>query len=281
MDNNNTNSSVAQKIKSLLQYIRPRKVERFGSCETQSFKYFLTEIAVWLIVVCLFVFSTGLIRTATIGQEMGIMASTPDSSETTTVITEPPKQSDFEVIESEPTEATTQSVEYQTTQMCFIGDSRVVGMQAAVLTEVEFIAKSSMGLAWFVNTASVKFDEIKDDIELCIVALGINDINNIDKYIAILNEFADKYPDKTFIYANIGPVDEEKYTGIPNQKIVEFNSKMQQGLSNRWQIVDQYAYLDAEGFASHDGLHYSMKDSAKVFAWIIDSVKVQTITIVN
>ena len=163
----------------------------------------------------------------------------------------------------------------------FIGDSRTVAMEQAVLTEVSFIAKSSMGLDWFNETASVKFAEIQNDIEICVVALGVNDIGNVDKYIERLNAFAEEYPTKIFVYANIGPVDESKYTSIPNTKIAEFNQAMVDGLSDRWQILDQYSYLSAEGFSASDGLHYSMQDSAKVFAWMVDSIKTQKITTIN
>jgi hypothetical protein len=224
-------------------------------------------------------------KTATIGQEMTLMQlfQTNDivtiPTDTPTV-PEPTQEAEFEVSGGEQI-IETQPIEYQTSQICFIGDSRTVAMEDAVLTDVRFIAKSSVGLEWFEHTASSEFEKIVDDIGLCVVALGINDIHNCDGYITTLNEFAEKHPDKTFVYVNLGPVDEKKYEGIANASISAFNEKMKHGLSNRWEIVDQYAYWTSKSFVSNDGLHYSYQDSAKVFAWIVDSIKTQTIIITN
>jgi hypothetical protein len=192
----------------------------------------------------------------------------------------PVQKAEFEVAGDATTEIT-QIIEYQTSQMCFIGDSRTVAMCNAVLTDVHFIAKESTGLNWFNTTASVEFDKIQDDIELCVMALGINDIDNVNAYVESMNSFAEQYPDKLFVYANLGPVDESKYSVISNKDIEEFNNKILLGLSDRWQVVDLYTYLSVEGFNSSDGLHYSHQDSARIFAWIVDSVKNQTVTIAD
>jgi hypothetical protein len=236
-----------------------------------------TDLATTITVLSIVALAAGVISTATTGQEMELMTWCQQES-ITAENTEPTKEAEFEVSVDKPI-IEIQEIEYPTSQMCFIGDSRTVAMQGSVLTDAHFIAKSAMGLDWFNNTASVEFEKIKDDVELCVVALGINDIRNVEKYIARLNQFADQYPSKTFIYVNLGPVDESQYTGIPNSSLKSFNDKMKYGLSDRWQVLDQYAYLAAEGFSSYDGLHYSYKDSVKVFTWIVDSIKNQTITI--
>lgn len=253
--------SAASKVRHRAKYIFPNM---------------LVEIAAIIAIFSIICFSSGVMQTATHFQanealNYGNKDETP--TKPSTII-----QTDFEVNgESEPPK--TQIVEYQTSQMCFIGDSRTVHMEGAVLTDAHFIAKSSMGLDWFNDTASVKFASIADKVEICVVALGINDIRNVDAYIERLNKFAEEYPNKIMIYANLGPVNESLYTGIPNSSLEKFNNKMKDGLSDKWQIIDQYTYLAAEGFNSDDGLHYSFQDSAKIFAWMVDSIKTQEIAV--
>lgn len=277
LSSSNENNSIVAKSKLAIQNVTSKiDMRRANVIRRRVFPHLSTEVATIISVLSIVALAAGMISTATIGQEMELM--TWQQPNITIEETEPTKEAEFEISVTEPI-TETQAIEYPTSQMCFIGDSRTVAMEGAVLTDVHFIAKSSMGLDWFNDTASVEFEKIQDEVELCVVALGINDIRNVDQYIIRLNEFADEYPNKTFIYVNLGPVDEEKYTGIPNSSLKAFNDKMQEGLSDRWQIVDQYAYLAAEGFSSHDGLHYSSQDSAKVFIWIVDSIKNQTITI--
>lgn len=243
------------------------------------FPHVSSEITVLALILAVLIFAATLGATATFDQEKELM----DKMQEMLHATEPPptQYAEFEVVASEPPKVATQTIEYPTSQMCFIGDSRTVQMDIAVVTDVKFIAKGSMGLEWFNDTASVEFEKIQNDIGLCVVALGINDIHNVDRYIERLNEFAEQYPDKVLVYVNLGPVDETRYTGIPNSSLEKFNDKMRDGLSDRWQILDQYAYLTEDGFGSGDGLHYSARDSAKIFAWIVDNVKTQTIEIAS
>jgi hypothetical protein len=157
-------------------------------------------------------------------------------------------------------------VEYQTSKICFIGDYRVAAMEDAVFTDVQFITNDKGDLNWLNTTAINKFESIANGVDLCVVALGINDISNLDGYVQSLNTFAEKYHDKVFIYANIGPVDEQKQNTLTNAQLEEFNNKIIYGLSDQWKIVNQYEYIAASGFDSEDGKTYSIYDSAKIFA---------------
>ena len=131
------------------------------------FPNFKTELALAIAILSILGFSIGMNITATIGQEMTIMNY--KQPEPTEVIEEvqPTQTVEFEINinETEPVE-TVQIVEYQPSQMCFIGDSRMVGIERAVKdTGAHFVAKGSMGLAWFNDTASVEFEKMKDDAE--------------------------------------------------------------------------------------------------------------------
>lgn len=254
------------------------KLDKIKRTVKRIFPNWVTEIAVTLTVLACVLFASQIIPTASLGNEMAHWKTETETESSSTLqnATEPTIEAEFEINTEQETKEIT--ITYQPTQMCFIGDSRVYAMQTVVAPpHAKFIAKSSQGLSWFKETASVEFESIKDNINICVVALGVNDISNADEYVKYLNEFADKHPDKIMVYVNIGPVDNELYTGIPNSSLEKFNKKLADGLSDRWQILDQYAYLTETGFASEDGLHYGAKDCMRIYSWIVDSVKTQTI----
>lgn len=271
MEHNNENNN---------ENIWKERLERTKSVIHKIFPNLSIELAAVILVVALIGLSAGIISTATRSQSDELQSL--HHGQITTDPTQPDDATgpSFEVNNTEPT-ITIQTIEYRPSQMCFIGDSRTVAMEQSVLTEAKFIAKSSMGLDWFNETAVPEFNKIKDDVEICIVLLGINDIFNADEYIERLNAFAAENSDKICVYVNLGPVDETKYTGIPNSSLEAFNEKLTSGLCDKWQIVDLYTYLSAETFSSSDGLHYSMQDSAKIFIWIVDLIKMQQVEIVN
>ena len=265
--NMNNNKGENEKLDKILRTVK------------RIFPHWVTEIAVTLTVLSCVLFASQIIPTASLGNEMAHWKTETEKIESSSTLkdeTEPTIEAEFEINKEHKTKEIT--ITYQPTQMCFIGDSRVYGMKTVVAPpHVNFIAKSSMGLDWLKETASVEFESIKDNINICVVALGVNDISNADEYIKYLNEFAEKYPDKIMVYVNIGPVNNDIYTGIPNSSLEKFNKKLAEGLSDKWQILDQYAYLTETGFASDDGLHYGAKDCMRIYSWIVDSVKTQTI----
>ena len=166
-------------------------------------------------------------------------------------------------------------IEYAPSQFCFIGDSRIVGIQNSVETDAMFIAETSRGLSWFNKTALKEYENKKDKIETIVVALGINDIKNVEEYIKTFNEFAENNSNKRLFYVNIGPVDETKYKKISNETIVQFNEQIKNGLNDKWVVLDQYAFLQSVDLHSHDGLHYGNETSQKIFDWILETTNKQ------
>lgn len=264
---------------SWIQKIIPAKVTHIIK---KVFPNLSFELPIILFVLTTVIFASVLSGTAIFSDELDLMKF--ESSESQIYFEGEGAIEDEEFVVGGSEEITNDEpivIEYPVSRMCFIGDSRVVQMSSTVVTEAQFIAKGSQGLKWFKDTAKVQFNEIRDNVDICIVALGINDINNAEDYIEELNLFAEHNSDKILVYVNVGPVDENKYKGIPNSRIEEFNQTLANGLSDRWKIADQYTYLSAEGFESGDGLHYSRGDSAKIFMWLVDSVKTQTLTTIN
>lgn len=172
-------------------------------------------------------------------------------------------------------------IEIETSQMCFIGDERTVWMEDSVFTDVQFLSTESADINWLKDYGIFSFSQMQQDVDLCAIALGLNDINHYatvsDEYVSVLNDLSQQYPDKIFVFINVGPVDEAKEPRITNADIEAFNERMKVGLNHNWQIVDQYKYVAAEGCNPEDGRLYSSQESAKIFMWIVNSIKNQKI----
>lgn len=81
----------------------------------------------------------------------------------------------------------------------FIGDSRTVAYKEIVDIDkydfITFISEESKGYDWLNETAIEKLNNRFNTTDLTynvVLNLGINDLNNIDKYIDIYNELAEK-----------------------------------------------------------------------------------------
>lgn len=153
--------------------------------------------------------------------------------------------------------------------ICFIGDSRTVGMSMAVKSDVMFIAKGSMGLKWLLNTAEPQMLKIKDKIKVCFIQLGVNDLYNKDKYPKELNRIANANPDIKFVFVNVAPVIESKCHTVTNKKICEFNYTVASKLNEKWTVADQYGFFQTINYQSSDGLHFSLSTYKQVYNWLV------------
>lgn len=241
------------------------------------FPHLLIEAALAVTIICLPWYASGLHFTATTGQEMTLMNQNASYNPTINQWAEDTEGSSNMVITGIEETVTTKEITFAESQMCFIGDSRLQEMQNSVTTNTLFITGENVGLNWFVTDASTAYHN-NGQKEICVVALGVRDITRATDYISVLNEFANKYTNKYFVFVTVGPVDESKYTEVTNAEIEAFNKTVVEGLNTRWQIVDLNQFVHEHEFATQDGLHYSTKDYIETFAWIVNSVKTQTIT---
>ena len=166
----------------------------------------------------------------------------------------------------------TQVKKYSPSEICLIGDSRTVCMENAVISDYHFICETSMGLDWLINEAEPKLDKIQDQVKVCVILLGINDVYNQDSYIEEYNNLTKKYPHIKFIYSTVGPVEEGMEYEITNSEIEDFNDNVVSGLNEKWSVLDTYKHLAAEGFETWDGIHYTDSVSSFWLSWIIDQV---------
>lgn len=153
----------------------------------------------------------------------------------------------------------------------FVGDSRYKGMEKANATDEDvFICEVGEGYDYLINQMNNIKYEIDDDTAL-IIGLGVNDLVNIDKYIDKINEMSQTF-DCLIYYMLVNPVDEEQetYSGyhIKNDDIDYFNQEIIDRLDENVIVIDTNSYLNAIGFETQDGLHYTEETYENIYNYI-------------
>ncbi len=144
-----------------------------------------------------------------------------------------------------------------------VGDSRTVGMQAVMDPKIKVIAKVGKGYSWMTQTVG---DQIKEELKthsVLVFNLGVNDLANINKYIAYLQDIQMQYPSVHIYCCTVGPVGN---TTVTNEDINMFNDKISQ---SGFDIIDVNAKLIEKGFSSPDGLHYTKNTYQTIYDEII------------
>lgn len=155
-----------------------------------------------------------------------------------------------------------------------IGDSRMVGLCSYSWYKSDqgnCVAKSAMGYKWMVETAIPKVNDIlKNDKEYYITSnLGVNDLYNVNKYIAKYKELATTtWKNRDIFIISVNPT-KGNYDGR-NSEINSFNSKVKSELSGYKNIIycNTIDTLRSEGFGSNDGLHYNQTSSKRIYELI-------------
>ena len=131
-----------------------------------------------------------------------------------------------------------------------------------------FISKISQGYNYFVsNESNIKSKETSNSV--LIIGFGVNDLDNVDKYIKYVNNAG--FKSKVY-FLTVNPVIEGKgQYKVKNSSIKAFNKKLKEGAKN-YTVIDTYSYLIDDGFASDDGLHYDEKTYIKLYKYIKTAV---------
>ena len=252
-----------------------RTIERFKHFIKTTFPHITTEIIIFTMLASIIAFSFSFNRTATISNEISFMAKEEVEVSDVEVenIVDENQEVEFEVNDSEPSGTIVQDEQdvYQSNQICFVGDDRVVDMKNAILTDTRFIAKEAADVEWLQTECFDEFQSIANSVSVCVVSLGINDLFNVDDYIVTLNDMATRNPDIKFVFSNIGPIDDDKTSlGFTNENIELFNQKMKDGLNESWRVFDTYAYMVEKGYETTNGVQYSLDNSAGLFVWLLN-----------
>ena len=160
------------------------------------------------------------------------------------------------------------TVRYQPSETMFVGGPRVKSLGQNILTDTQFLTTDVDNLKWLEDDTEFALEE-NTNKKLCIVSVGLNELSNAMNYAQLLNSWTSKFPEVSFVFVNLSPVDEGLYTGATNAKIQNFNNSMKALLNKNWRFVDLYGYLAENGIEAEDGLNYSESLNKTLFAWIL------------
>ena len=153
-----------------------------------------------------------------------------------------------------------------------IGDSRSVMMKNATGGGgCNWICQNSKGYKWLVSTALPEAEELIGNGTKVVIALGVNDVGNVNRYAALVNEKAKEWAEKgaTTYYVSVNPVTEN--ARVSESSVQFFNSTISGNLSGvKW--INTHDYLISDGFNATDGVHYDNATSKKVYQAIMGSL---------
>lgn len=158
----------------------------------------------------------------------------------------------------------------------FVGDSRTVGMEEAVHKSFPadgctFIGKVGEGYHWLVNDGAEQLHTVleREPDATVIFNLGVNDLDEIALYLEFYPQIFDEQPNASFYIMSVNPVSEE-CSGASNDEITTFNAKLKETFPERY--LDCYDYLENNGFATVDGLHYTNDTYLSIHKYVVNAL---------
>lgn len=159
----------------------------------------------------------------------------------------------------------------------FVGDSRTVGMGNAIGKSSKCIAKIGQGYDWYISTAEPQLKKKlkKDPTATVVINLGVNDVDNYNKYISRYKKLVTSFPKAKIYFMSINPVDSKyDWGGLSCSKmkscIKKFNAALEKAFPTRY--IDCHTYLTKNGFSTKDGIHYTNTTYKKIYNYILEQV---------
>lgn len=156
----------------------------------------------------------------------------------------------------------------------FVGDSRTVGMEAAVKAHepsdtCRFIAKEGEGYEWLKSEGTSELAAALSETPeaTVILNLGVNDITEADAYISYYKQLFAAYPDTDFHLMSVNPVSDDCAT-VTNAAIDAFNQKIKAAFPDKY--LDVYSYLLTGDFSTVDGLHYTDSTYLSIHYYVVN-----------
>lgn len=153
-----------------------------------------------------------------------------------------------------------------------IGDSRTVQMHQAVgNTGATFIAEGGKGYDWMVNDGIPRADKLVTKGSKVVFALGVNDVRNINKYIATMNTWSYNWTARgAQVYVcTVNPVWGNIY--VTEGGVQSFNQQLILGVPGA-KIIDTHTFLKATGYKLVDDFHYDIPTNTKVYLYILSQL---------
>lgn len=161
----------------------------------------------------------------------------------------------------------------------FVGDSRMVGMKMSrPSANTKYVAKVGEGYSWLKKTGGVTLQyylKVNPRVKV-VLALGVNDLGNINSYISYYKSLIKKYPKTEFYILSVNPVEEnagKRYSGyVKNSEIRSFNKKLQKTFSSRYVDAFTYMWEKENGYETFDGLHYNPEVYQDLYEYIVSEI---------
>ena len=162
--------------------------------------------------------------------------------------------------------------------LLFIGDSRTVQMNNYLTNTSYYIAEGSQGYNWFINTAKSEMSNLlntNNDIKYIVIALGVNDLGNIDSYINLYNSLVSEYSNYEVYFLSVNPVDNSKSKYVNNSQIEDFNDKISNVATDHY--IDTYSKLENIIYDA-EGVHYDQATYQNIYNLVVEYIRVNTKT---
>lgn len=166
----------------------------------------------------------------------------------------------------------------------WVGDSRTVGLGAAVGISSKCIARVGEGYNWYCSTAEpLLISKLKSKPTATVVFnLGVNDIDNYNRYISRYNSLMKKYPKAKFYFLSINPLDYNKYKSpwVTDALVKKFNTALKAAYGQRYldsySLIKPYIHPGSTKYSSSStdsaGLHYSNTIYKKIYNFVLTKV---------
>lgn len=162
----------------------------------------------------------------------------------------------------------------------FVGDSRTVGMKAAVGSNNHiWSAKVSMGYDWMVSTGVPAIEnKVSSSTAVCIL-MGINDFQGVParKYASYINQCATRWDAKgaSTYFVSINPVgspSKGSYKTITNNSIMNYNEQVKNNLASNVGYIDTYSQI-INNFKTIDGIHYDPSTYKAIYDAVVGAAQ--------
>lgn len=177
-------------------------------------------------------------------------------------------------------------IKIKTDNYIFVGDSRLEGMRPFLDIKNEdslyFVTSDNIKCDWFRNKALSEINKIisKNNTNYNIVfTMGINDLDNVDRYIEFFNYLSKLHTKHNIFVTDINPIDEYKYMQngldfVNSDDIYRFNISLKKNLSENVYFINTYQELICNEFGTEeDGYTYTDDTYFRLAKFIINNIQ--------
>ncbi|MDY3249372.1 MAG: SGNH/GDSL hydrolase family protein [Candidatus Choladocola sp.] len=169
--------------------------------------------------------------------------------------------------ESDSSESASQGI-----LLIWVGDSRTIGMRDALDNEDVYIGASGEGYSWLSETGLPQLKKAVSEYSEApvIFNFGVNDPDNLEKYITLYESLTSEYPETHFYFMSVNPIEPTLCDNITNEEISEFNSRLAAAFPDAY--IDTFTYMQMSGVVPIDGIHYSEEDYQLIYEYASQEV---------